>query len=432
MFDPSRIRKAFSLRANAASLWDRTGERYASIDGLRALSMLWVVLTHECLGVTHFVAYDAYVRMLDASPWFFRPVLHGEKALDSFFVISGFLIGLMLLTEYERKGRIQLRRFYARRYLRLMPAYAVALAVLLAAGSEGPEKARYVWANILYVNNFLPQRHMFMDPSWSLAVEEQFYLCLPLFLLGVFLRVRRPFVSLAALLGLSLVIDALVLALHPGVTRVPYSTHFIACAPGHTSEYFDALYVNLHTRFAPFVLGLGLAWAIVHHQARLKEILGGHPQLPDAVLAIGLLLLAVVVAVPAFDPHVTIPERWLWAYVLVQRHVWSLGVLLVMIAVLFPGGPLSQRMSRVLAARIWFPIAQLSYCSYLFHLGCVLVGLYLTMALVHPGVPFENALALMRLPELLVSYVIGLFITFLLGAVLYLSVERPFLNLRPR
>jgi peptidoglycan/LPS O-acetylase OafA/YrhL len=143
MLDSSRIRKAFSLRANAASLWERTGQRYAAVDGLRALSMLWVVWTHQCLGLSHFVSYDAYVRTMERGSWPFTLLLHGEKALDSFFVISGFLIGLMLLAEHERKGRIQLGRFFARRYLRLMPAYAVALAILLAAGNEGADKARY-------------------------------------------------------------------------------------------------------------------------------------------------------------------------------------------------------------------------------------------------------------------------------------------------
>ena len=181
--DLSRIIRAYSLRDNVRSIFLRPAERYAAIDGLRALSMLWVVLAHLSLALTRGMSFEAYLGVFDRAPWM-PYVLHGEKALDTFFVISGFLIGLMLLAERAKRGRVDLRRFYARRYLRSMPAYAVGLAILWVLHVQGPEKEKYVWANILYVNNFLPQRHMFMDWSWSLAVEEQFYLRLPLLLIS--------------------------------------------------------------------------------------------------------------------------------------------------------------------------------------------------------------------------------------------------------
>jgi peptidoglycan/LPS O-acetylase OafA/YrhL len=430
--DFARIRRAFSFKANFRSVWERPGERYAAIDGLRAISMLWVVLTHLCLVVSRFVPYDAYVGMMDRNRWLFSWVFHGEKALDSFFVISGFLIGLMLLNEHEKRGRIQLGRFFARRYLRLMPAYAVALVVLYVSGVEGPEKSSYVWANILYVNNFLPQRHMFMDPSWSLAVEEQFYVCLPLFLIGIFFQARSRLASLVTLFGLSLVICAVVLAVHPNVTHTQYGENFIVCSPHFSSEYFDSLYVNLYTRFAPFVLGLGLAWASVSREAQMKELFARWRGLSDGLLVAGTAALVAVLLVPAFDPHVTIPHPLLYAFVLLHRHVWSVGVLFVMTALLFPGGALSRGVSWFLAARVWYPIAQLSYCSYLFHLGCVLPGLFLALHLLRPGVAFQDGLLVLGAPDLVLAYVLTLSFAFLVGTVMYVLVERPFLNLRPR
>ncbi len=432
MLDLARIRQAYSFKSNLRSLWDRPGERYAPIDGLRALSMLWVVLTHVCLVVSHFVPYDAYVRMMDRNAWLFSWVLHGEMALDSFFVISGFLIGVMLLAEHRKTGDIKLGRFFARRYLRLMPAYAVALVILVAAGTEGKEKQAYVWANILYVNNFLTQKHMFMDPSWSLAVEEQFYVCLPFFLLGAFFRAKRKLLSLVLLFAASVAITAVVLTLHPAVTQVPYGDHFIVCAAGHTSEYFDALYVNLYTRFAPFVLGLGLAWAVVSHEDRLREAFAGRPHLPDTLLVLGVALLLCVLAVPAFNAHVTIAHALLWLYILVQRDVWSAGILLVMVGVLYPRSALARGFARFLAARIWFPIAQLSYCAYLFHLGVAVPALLLAMAIAQPGVPFADAVLALRAPDLLLGYAFTMVLSFLIGAFMYLGVERPFLNMRPR
>ena len=428
----ARLRQAFSLRANFRSLWNPPGTRYAPIDGLRALAMLWVVLTHLCLVISRFVPYEPYVQMMDRNAWLFSWALHGEKALDTFFVISGFLIGTMLLNEHARTGRINLGRFYARRYLRLMPAYAVALAVLLVSGVEGHEKASYAWANLLYVNNFLPQRHMFMDPSWSLAVEEQFYLCLPLYFLFVFFRSKNKLRSLAWLFAASFAISALVLVLHPNITRVPYGDHFIVCAPHFSSEHFDALYVNLYTRFGPFVLGVGLAWAFVHHEASLRALLDAHPRWRDFLVVGGVALLFAVIAVPAFNPHVAIARPALWTYVWLHRPVWALGILFLMIAVLAPGKGLSDWCARMLGARIWYSIAQVSYCSYLFHLGCVLPALVVATLLLEPGLPFTDALQHLGPAELALSYMLTAGFVFFVGTVVYLFVERPFLNLRPR
>jgi peptidoglycan/LPS O-acetylase OafA/YrhL len=268
--------------------------------------------------------------------------------------------------------------------------------------------------------------------SWSLAVEEQFYVVLPLFLLGFLFRARRPWVPLAVLFALSFAVRAVVLELHPAVTRVGLWEHFVPTAPHYSSEYFDALYVNLDTRFGPFVLGLALAWLLTAHEDRVRALVARRPGLGDAMLASGVALIIGMVAVPAFDPHVTIPHALLWVYVLAHRNAWSLGVVLVMVAVLHPASALTRAVSRTLGARVWFPIAQLSYCSYLFHLGFILPGLVIAHALLHPGQPFEGSLAHLGGADLLVAYVFTMVISFTWGAVLYLAVERPMLNLRPR
>jgi peptidoglycan/LPS O-acetylase OafA/YrhL len=429
-----RVKEALSFKANVRSLWQRPDERFAPIDGLRALSMLWVVITHICLAISRGMPYDAYVATMDRLPWLYAWVLHGEKALDSFFVISGFLIGGMLLSEHKRHGRVRLGRFFARRYLRLMPAYAAALWGIWMTGFEG-DKSRYIWANILYVNNFLPQRLMFMDWSWSLAVEEQFYLVLPFFLLGVFFRAkgdRAKALSLAALFALSFVVRALVLTQHPAIASVSFGEHFIADAPHFSSEYFDAMYVNLATRFGPFVLGLALAWVAVSHEARLRGALERRPRLGDGLLVTGAILLLSVVAVPAFDPHVAMPYAARWLYVWAHRNVWSVGLTLVMGALLFPSTALTRGAARVLSVRVAYTIAQLSYCAYLFHLAFVRPALELALHGSQPGVPFDEAITHMVGRDFIVTYAVTMLFSFLFGAFMYLGVERPFLNLRPR
>ncbi len=396
---------AFSLRKNLRSLWQRPNERYAEVDGLRALSMCWIILTHLCLGISRFMPYDAYVRTIDRMPWF-HWALQGENALDSFFVISGFLIGALLLQEHQRAGQIRLPRFFARRYLRLMPAYAVALLALWGSGIEGPIKRHYIWANILYINNFLPQPHMFMDWSWSLAVEEQFYLCLPIFLWGIFFRVSRRWESLALAFLLSLAIRALVLHWHPALAQCSFSDYFIPTAPHYSSEYFDSLYVNLHTRFGAFVLGVALAWVMTSCDARAKAAWERHRQLADGLLVAAVLCLIGLTAIAAFNPHVTMPRALRWLYVWLQPVGWSVAFVVLMGTLLLSATRLNRAVGRLLAARVWYPIAQLSYCSYLFHLAFVLPGLALGHALLHPRVPFavETSLASLGPADVVVGY----------------------------
>lgn len=86
--------------------------------------------------------------------------------VDLFFVISGYLIGTILLSEYRKSGRIQVLRFYARRFMRLTPVYAVVMIIGLYFVHNIPREAvlmrfppwmnaDHMWANFLYVNNFL-------------------------------------------------------------------------------------------------------------------------------------------------------------------------------------------------------------------------------------------------------------------------------------
>src|SRR5581483_4852337 len=97
----------------------------------------------------------------------------GWIGVDLFFVLSGYLIGGQLLAPLSRGEPIQLKRFFARRALRIMPAYFVVLAIyfLLPSWREYPQMSQPLWKFIL-------------------SVQDQFYLALPFILLLV-IRSRR-------------------------------------------------------------------------------------------------------------------------------------------------------------------------------------------------------------------------------------------------
>jgi peptidoglycan/LPS O-acetylase OafA/YrhL len=167
----------------------------------------------------------------------------GYLGVDAFFVLSGFLITSLLLAEWRDERRIALSAFWGRRARRLLPALFIVLGgvalygAVIAAPTElenlrrdGLSALGYVanWGQIFshqsYFESFAapsPLRH-----TWSLAIEEQFYLVWPLVVAGV-LRWRRGSVrSLTAVTGALLAASAvwMILLYDPGVdpTRVYY------------------------------------------------------------------------------------------------------------------------------------------------------------------------------------------------------------------
>ena len=209
-----------------------TGRHLPALSGLRALAVLGVMAYHLQLG------------------W----ASGGYLGVDLFFVLSGFLITTLLLEEWVATAAINLAAFWSRRARRLLPALflvVLALAVYLVANAEfaGPGANGAIdlsalrgdaIATLLYVGNwhaiYAHQSYFaqFSSPSplqhtWSLAIEEQFYLVWPLLLALVLRASRRSWRQVG--LGLTVVVglgSAALMALlfHPGAdpTRIYYGT----------------------------------------------------------------------------------------------------------------------------------------------------------------------------------------------------------------
>lgn len=169
---------------------------FASLDGFRAISVFLVVLAHSeshaVRRVTdHLVKWDI-----------------GNLGVRTFFVISGFLITSLLLTEKDTTGAISLRRFYFRRMLRILPAYSVFLLVVALLIFFGFVAGGYrdLLPPLLYVSNYWPTSES-LSHTWSLSVEEQFYLIWPCAL--VFFGIRRGSYGAMAILLIAPVIRIL-------------------------------------------------------------------------------------------------------------------------------------------------------------------------------------------------------------------------------
>ena len=148
-------------------------------DGIRAIAVTMVVLNH--IGSFELLPQESifYTQRL----WH---LFSGETGVMIFFTLSGFLITHLLITEYRTKGSINYKNFIIRRALRLIPAFAVMMLVYLILVASGflQTNAIAVTLSFTYLYNYIPQKYNLTEltHTWSLAVEEQFYLVWPLFL----------------------------------------------------------------------------------------------------------------------------------------------------------------------------------------------------------------------------------------------------------
>ncbi len=157
----------------------KSGKRLPGLDVLRGLAILLVLFAHglgpDESGAFYYVAAVART--------------FGPSGVDLFFVLSGFLVGGLLLSNVKRSGDFSSRRFIARRGFKIWPSYYVFLAVAMFHGIRHgmPTSATLAWIpNLFHVQNFVAVNNhgagMLLAHTWSLAVEEHFYLALPLIL----------------------------------------------------------------------------------------------------------------------------------------------------------------------------------------------------------------------------------------------------------
>lgn len=299
------------------------------IDGLRAIAIVSVVACH--------------VRFPGAAG--------GFVGVDVFFVISGFLITSLLAKEVRRTGRISLRAFYARRIRRLFPALVTMLLVTCLAGTfvllpifdQQQDLGRSAIATALYVSNI----HFWLDApgyfdrsaellpllhTWSLAVEEQFYLVWPAVIIVVNQLARR----------FQWRIEQLLMA----VTAIALVVSLVWCIRT-TNEDPDAAFYLLSTR--AWELATGALLALWLPRVTHRSITWG-----TACTMIGIS--AILAAVYALDSALPVPGY------LVTLPVFGAALVIF-------GGHLAERnpAQAILSTRPVVFIGLLSYSWYLWH-----------------------------------------------------------------
>ncbi|MFK3669791.1 acyltransferase family protein [Leifsonia aquatica] len=333
---PTGSRRSSREAAQPSDQTGATATRFDAVDGMRGVAIISVLLYH--------------------CGWSTR----GLFGVDAFFVVSGFLITLLMIREATSTGRIRIGRFYARRARRLLPSLFLTLAaVLLLVWAEGTldeltSAAGTAVASLLQVANWqqIGANAAYWDRTgqmvplgqmWSLSVTEQFYLVWPVVvLLGWFVCRRRPG-GLAIWLSVALVGTALIAPLQYDGTNS------------------DRLYLGTDSRIVAFVAGgaaAAIVFLILRRRSRRPQLAPG-PFARVGVTALSAVTLTAVVAVSIAT--VGYHEDWLYrgGFALV-----AVAIAVFTATLCFPENALVRPFS-------WKPfrvVGMLSYSMFLLHL----------------------------------------------------------------
>ena len=410
----SKNTNPFSIKGNLAILAKPKPGQLRPVDGLRAISILLVLAHHSFWFLTIFAPESAefFYQTSSLLNW----VYNGELGVDVFFVISGFLISSLLMNEYQKTGEIRFFRFYQRRFLRLMPAYILAILVGLLLL---PENRQYVWTNLLYINNLMPAETHFMPWTWSLAIEEQFYFLYPLLLI-LALRFIPPrlFIYLAmTLLFISFLIRYLVISHYQ--LSLPFCWYSNSCE--RFFDIIDYLYDKPWTRFGSFLPGIFAAYLHVYKRKQLVAFFTNNRPLVQCLLVISIAMGLTALFIPVNNQHVRFGETFSTLYYTSYRNLFTLAIGFIMVASLYCQHGLGALFQKLLSSRLLYPIGQLAYSAYLFHPFVYAIAY---------GVLFEIAKEMSYWQKITIVASAGTLITLLLSATVYIFVERPFMNMR--
>ena len=352
--------------------------RHPGLDLLRAVAIVVVVLYHT--GIFGFALPSEIHRF-------------GWVGVDLFFVLSGYLIGGQLIAQLRRRGRIRFGRFYARRGLRILPAYLVVLAIYfsLPVLREFPSISP-LWKFLFSVQNIGLRGGTAFSHAWSLAIEDQFYLLLPITLLALS-RSRRA----------ALIVPCLIFG--GGLLLRAYLAHQLPGDTGGVSPrgYQLWIYYPTWTRLDPLVFGVALA-AIESYRPRWWSALTGCAPWLWAP-AFGLIFIALYMGE---SDLLTIRTCVL------QLPLVGLGMAALLICGVSPRLPLS---------RVEIPgaafLASVAYSVYLSH-----------KLVIHAILQLCDRYSISLTSVW--AFVIVEAAIYIVGAALFFAVERPFLQLRNR
>ncbi|XP_792732.4 nose resistant to fluoxetine protein 6 [Strongylocentrotus purpuratus] len=427
------VMMSFSVVTNLPKIMSakKTKSNLAALNGLRVISMFWVILGHSFqFQLGHLDNFsEAYGNVQSFAG---LAIVNATYSVDTFFVLSGFLVTYMTLKQLESKrlgSAGSWFMFYFHRWWRLTPALMANIGIfallkphfaqgVLTDGFHEQVRTKCAetwWAYMLYVNNLFPWPNDLGETcfghAWYLANDMQFYIISPLILIILYKNVKAGMaligsimvVSLGSLAGLNWYYG---INLDPWYQQPAYNDR-LADYPDQ-----DVTYAKPYTRIPTYLVGMVMGYIIFklrEKKVKLRKIY----VLVGWVCALGTLFAVVYGAYGCLNRYI---EQWeSIIYLTFGRLAWGIGVAWIIFACLNGyGGPIGL----LLDWSFWIPMTRLTYCAYLLH-----------PTWIFSVVTFNKTPYHMDILSLSYFYVGNLVFSYVLALVMSLVLESPFMGL---
>ncbi|TGK32666.1 acyltransferase [Leptospira gomenensis] len=391
------------MKAAFLSIFEKRTWEKDSLNGLRAISMICIFVFHLSDPIRYQLPQEEATLNIFIS--------NLTSSVDLFFILSGFLIYGVLYRGWEKTGTLSFKEFYLNRSLRIFPAYYFfvfltlgvnKLYLKLAQASPDPNIQALIpsykqtidrWIyDALYISNYKTSSHFH---TWSLSLEEQFYLVFPLICYFILFKLsKKPrLIFLTALYSSAALIRYFVYQSNAG--DQPYHT-------------FDLLFHRpAHTRFDSIVAGI-LTFELYKNWNLIPE---KHDRIRELFFLIpGIVFLTIASFVPySFSVY----------YTVFRFNFSNLGYAMILTASIHN----LSWIGKFLSLRIFTPLARISYGTYLWHIVAIFV------VSTQLGLSPDRAVSWGAFGKALVF---GFFYALLFAFFSYMVVEYPFLNWKNR
>mgnify|MGYP000276432631 CR=1 FL=1 len=394
------------------------------VDGIRALSVLSIIVFHIVVGIIQVFDHDKAKQYILDIPSLLRPLWHGEKGVDAFFLLSALVVGIPFFKNIEKFDLHTAKVFLKKKLLRIYPLFFIALVLYTIA--QWSYFGKYFFSNLFFLNNIISGERTIIPVGWFLTVEVQYFVLTPLLFLAL-KKIKYRGVALTALFLSSIVVCAAVLLKTPGLYTRPITDLFLAQDRGEFSDQIGRLfYESPLTRYGPYVAGFLLAYLRVFYSAKLAELFKN--KLASAfALGIAAIFIIVPITVPMYDPNSWFyrpfsVSRNFWTLV-VSRQVFATGIALIILGGWYSFGGVFKVTSRILGWRAWGPISKLSFPMYLFHFPFIAIAAVITF-----GTTNTNMIISIGIIQGMMIFLLATALTFIFSIPFYIYIERPIIE----
>jgi len=389
--EAARSQTALETRPSTTVVKDSTLTRLPSLDGWRALSIILVLGSHT----THAEGFPPSLTRT------FNYMFDGVLGVRFFFVVSGLLITWLMLKEEEKTQKVNLRNFYIRRALRILPVYLAFLVVIGCIQYFTPcDQSVSNWiSNLTFTRNFFLDGNRISEHLWSLSVEEQFYLIWPFVFVWLSPAARTR------------VMPAIV----AGALLTSFAARFLPAFHLSASQAWSPMFQpkSFFNHVDALAIGCLAAILLATRQQRLRSLVSSRPAW---FFAAGVLLfiepfIVYWLTTRSWAPPALRSIGWFGWYVLGPTSQIAGFALFVLQSILLPSRGLYRCMN-------WRPVAMFGALSYSIYI-------WQQIFFIHPA-NFGMQ------PVWWLSYPFWLVPVLAAAVVSYHCLEKPFFNLRHR